>query len=695
MALGIVLAAIAVGLGAVAVWALNIWNNTPALGTLKPIKEGSNSVILASDGSRLGYIQSDTIRHPVDSARIPNLLKFATVAIEDEHFYEHGGVDPAAIVRAAWADLKAGSAVQGGSTITQQLVRNLYIAHPQEDIERKIEEARLATEYEDKYTKDQILTKYLNTASYGTTNGRTAVGVQAAAETYFNRGVNNLDLPQAAMIAGLPQAPSQYNPFVNPKAALQRRNEVLVAMEHQGYISQADYDQASRADLGLDPGHKYDTIHEPYFFDYVQQELIDKYGVNTVRNGGLKVYTSINPQLQVEAQHAVDSCAVCYTGGGPAAALASVDVTNGHILAMASSQPYSPTSQFNFAADAHRQPGSSFKPYVLAAALKQGMNPDSTYYSGASPMTLTLPDGTTWTVNNAEKAGAGTLSVRQATVESVNVVFAQLDLDVGPENVRKAAYEAGITTHLDAFPAEGIGGLRIGVTPLEQADAYATFADGGVHHSATAISKVVFPNGDTDNPGEESASRAFSDGVAYEITDVLKGVITSGTGAGYTDIGCPAAGKTGTTEGESDAWFVGYTPKISTAVWVGHPESRATTGFGGPTAGPIWQSYMSAAHGSYCGDFPQPQNPFQPSSSWSGSHSVSSPGSTSSSGSAGSVAPTTPTPSPSTGTGGSTTGNGNGNYPPQLYAPGAGQGPSPTPGNGQGNGGGTGGNGSP
>jgi penicillin-binding protein 1A len=692
MALGIVLAAIAVGVGAVAVWALNIWNNTPALGTLKPIKEGSNSVILAADGSRLGYIQSDTIRHPVDSARIPNLLKFATVAIEDEHFYEHGGVDPAAIVRAAWADLKAGSAVQGGSTITQQLVRNLYIAHPQEDIERKIEEARLATEYEDKYTKDQILTKYLNTASYGTTNGRTAVGVQAAAETYFNRGVNNLDLPQAAMIAGLPQAPSQYNPFVNPKAALQRRNEVLVAMEHQGYISQADYDQASRADLGLDPGHKYDTIHEPYFFDYVQQELIDKYGVNTVRNGGLKVYTSINPQLQVEAQHAVDSCAVCYTGGGPAAALASVDVTNGHILAMASSQPYSPTSQFNFAADAHRQPGSSFKPYVLAAALKEGMDPDSTYYSGASPMTLTLPDGTTWTVNNAEKAGAGTLSVRQATVESVNVVFAQLDLDVGPENVRKAAYAAGITTHLDAFPAEGIGGLRIGVTPLEQADAYATFADGGVHHSATAISKVVFPNGDTDNPGEESASRAFSDGVAYEITDVLKGVITSGTGAGYTDIGCPAAGKTGTTEGESDAWFVGYTPRISTAVWVGHPESRATTGFGGPTAGPIWQSYMSAAHGSYCGDFAQPQNPFQPSSSWSGSHSVSSPGSTSSSGSGGSVAPTTPTPSPSTGTGGSTTGNGNGNYSPQLYAPGAGQGPSPTPGNGQGNGGGTGGN---
>ena len=603
LALGVVLAAIVVAIGGAAVWALNIWNSAPALGTLKPVEESSTSVVFAADGSRLGYIQSDTIRHPVESGRIPNLLKFATVAIEDEHFYEHGGVDPTAVVRAAWEDLKAGSAVQGGSTITQQLVRNLYIAHPQDNIERKIEEARLATEYEDRYTKDEILTKYLNTASYGTTDGRTAVGVQAAAETYFDKGVTKLDLPEAAMIAGLPQAPSQYNPFLNPKAALQRRNEVLLAMVQQGYISQADYERTSRQDLGLDRGHKYEMIREPYFFDYVQQQLIEKYGVNTVRNGGLKVFTTIDPRLQVAAQHAVDACSVCYSGGGPAAALASVDATNGHILAMASSQPYSPTSQFNFAANAHRQPGSSFKPYVLAAALKEGMDPDTTYYSGASPKTLTLDDGTTWTVNNAGDGEGGTMNVRQATIDSVNVIFAQLDLDVGPENVRKTAYEAGITTHLDGFPAEGIGGLRFGVTPLEQADAYATFADGGVHHTATAISKVVFPDGDTDEPGEESSSRAFPDGVAYEVTDILKGVITEGTGAGYTDIGCPAAGKTGTTEGESDAWFVGYTPRLSTAVWVGHPESRASTGYGGPTAGPIWRSYMDAAKGSYCGDF--------------------------------------------------------------------------------------------
>ena len=298
------------------------------------------------------------------------------------------------------------------------------------------------------------------------------------------------------------------------------------------------------------------------------------------------------------------------------------------------------------------------------------MNPDTTYYSGKSPMTLTLDDGTTWTVNNAGDGEGGTMNVRQATIDSVNVIFAQLDLDVGSENVKQMAEKLGITSPLDGIPAEGIGGLRIGVTPLEQADAYASFADGGVHHPATAIGRVVFPNGKTDIPDAGTATRAISDGIAYEVTDILKGVITEGTGAGYTDFGCPAAGKTGTTEGESDAWFVGYTPRLSTAVWVGHPLSRDLTGYGGPTAGPIWRSYMEQAHGSYCGDFPQPSTPFQPSSSWSGAHTVSSPsngyGTTGSSGGGGTVVP------PSSGSGST-------KYPSQYYAPGAGAAPSPAP----------------
>jgi penicillin-binding protein 1A len=666
IAFGALLGVVVLAGAAVGAWVYSIAEGVN-IDHLKPIRQGETSSVYAADGSLLGYIQSDTIRQAVDSPEIPKLLKEATVAIEDQNFYEHGGVDPEAIVRAFFEDVKAGAAVQGGSTITQQLVRNLYIANPQDDIKRKIREAVMADQFESKHSKSWILTKYLNTASYGTTDGRTAVGVQAAAETYFSKSVGQLTLPEAAMIAGLPQAPSEYNPLLNPTAALRRRNEVLQALQQQGYIRRPVYERALQQGLGLDRGYKYEQIKQPYFFDFVQQQLIDRYGVNTVRSGGLKVYTTINPQLQAYAQSAVDSCSVCASDSSLAAALTSVDATNGHILAMASTQDYSASSQFNLAANAHRQPGSSFKPYVLAAAMSQGMDPDTTYYSGSSPMDLSTTEWGPWEVHNAGDGEGGTMDVRDATIHSVNVIYAQLDLDAGPDNVAEMAQKLGITSPLDGIPAEGIGGLRIGVTPLEQADAYATFADGGVHHDATAIGKVVFPNGKTDVPEEGEGTRVISDGIAYEVSDILKGVITEGTGAGYTDFGCPAAGKTGTTENESDAWFVGYTPRISTAVWVGHPLSRDYTGYGGPTAGPIWQSYMSAAHGSYCGDFPQPETPFEPSSSWSGAHSVSQPSSSSSGGtssSSGSYVPPTST---------------NGNYPSQYYAPGAGAAPSPSP----------------
>jgi penicillin-binding protein 1A len=679
--LGILVAAIAIPVVGVGAWVLSVRADTPPLDQLKPVEEGSNSVVYAADGSRLGFIQSDTIRRPVPASRIPQVLEHATVAIEDEHFYEHGGIDYGAIIRAGWEDLKAGQAVQGGSTITQQLVRNLYIANPEETLERKVREATWAEEYEEKYSKRQILTKYLNTASYGTIDGRTAVGVQAAAETYFSKPVSKLDLPEAALIAGLPQAPSEYNPLLNPKGAVQRRNQVLQAMFGQGYIDQGTYESALQAGLGLDRGHKYETIREPYFFDYVTQELVDKYGVNTVRNGGLEVHTTIVPELQSAAHQAIAD----HSYGGPSRALVSIDPTNGHIVAMASSSTYQ-SSNFNLAAQGHRQAGSSFKPFVLTAAVRQGMNPDTTFYSGKAPVTLTLDDGiTTWTVNNAEGSG-GTMSVRDATVNSVNAVFAQLDLDVGPEEVRKTAHDMGITSRLDGVPAEGIGGLRIGVTPLEMANAYATLANGGIRNTATAISRVEFPNGDADVPEEADRARAFSDGIAYEVTDVLKGVITSGT-ATAASIGCGGqAGKTGTTDDYTDAWFVGYTPRFSTAVWVGYPDARASMGsgaFGGTYAAPIWHDYMLAAQGSDCPDFPRPESPVE-FSTWSGSHSVSR-SSASSSGSGTSPGASSVPSRPGD------QGTGSGQYPPSLYAPGAGQGPEPTPGDGDGGGGGPGG----
>src|SRR5829696_5731458 len=607
--LGVVFSALAVAGGAAGTWAVDVYNSAPPLSSLQPVQKGRSSAIYGADGSLIGFIRSSNIRQPVRTDQLPQDLKDATVAIEDRGFFDHGAIDPEAIVRAAVKNIEAGEAVEGASTITQQLVRNLYIRHPEQTIKRKLIEAHLAVEEEEEHSKTWILTAYLNTAPYGTVEGQTAVGAEAAAQTYFAKPAEDLTLTEAALIAGLPQAPSEYNPFLDPRAAKERRNEVLDAMEEEGYITSSELREAQASGLGLNPGHKYRVIRDPFLFDLVQQELIDKYGINTVRNGGLKAYTTIDPELQERAQEAVESCGVCYPEGGPAAGLASVNPANGEIVALASTEGYATESQFNYAWQAHRQPGSSFKTFVLAAAIKQGIDPDTTYYDGSSPMTLELPGGgAPWEVNNAEPGG-GVMALDEATVHSVNVIFAQLDLDVGPENVTRMAHEMGIEADLESVPAEGIGGLAYGVTPLEMADAYATLANGGIHHPPTAISRVEFPDGEVDEVDEDAGERVLTEGQAYEVTRILEGVITEGTGAGYTYMGCSAAaGKTGTSEELSDAWFVGYTPLYSTAVWVGHPQSRAPTGYGGPTAGPIWASFMSAAANGNCPEFDVPES---------------------------------------------------------------------------------------
>jgi len=605
--LGVLAIAVAIAGGIAASWAIDVYESAPPLSSLKPVQKGRSSAIYAADGSLIGFIQSENIRQPVRESAMPQILRDATIAIEDKNFFEHGALDYTGIARAIWKDILAGGKpVQGASTITQQLVRNLYIQNPEETLKRKLKEAHLAEEEEETHSKDAILTAYLNTAPYGTVEGETAVGVEAAAQTYYGKPAKDLGLNESALIAGLPQAPSEYNPFLDPHAAKQRRNEVLAALHEQGYIDGAEYRETLKEGLQLSPGHKYRVIRDPFLFDLVQQELIDKYGINTVRNGGLKAYTTIDPELQERAQEAVDSCGVCYSEGGPAAALASVDPSNGEIVALASTEGSASESQFNYAWQAHRQPGSSFKTYVLTTAIKQGIDPYSTYYDGTSPKTLEIPGGGTWTVNNAEPGG-GTMSLAAATTDSVNVIFAQLDLDVGPESVTETAHEMGIEANLESVPAEAIGGLAEGVTPLEQADGYATLANGGIHHDPTAISRVEFPNGKVDETSTDEGERVLSEGQAYDVTKILETVITEGTGAGYTYMGCNAeAGKTGTSEDLSDAWFVGYTPLYSTAVWVGHPQSREATGFGGPTAGPIWRSFMEAATAGDCPEFSEP-----------------------------------------------------------------------------------------
>ena len=598
----ILTATVGVSAAAAAVWVIDVADDEPALGHRTPARLGAPSEILAADGSRLGYVSSDTIREPIAGRRIPSELGDATVAIEDRNFYDHGALDYGAIARAAVADLQAGKVVEGGSTITQQLVKNLYLTNPGETLARKVREAKLAIELEQRHSKRWILDHYLNSVAYGTTGGVTEVGVQAASRTYFSRPVTALDLRRSALLAGLPQAPTDYDPVVHPHRARERRDEVLDQMYSQGYINAHQRHRAKAAGLGLDPGERYTTVHDPYFFDYVQQQLIRRYGVRTVRDGGLVVHTTLDPRLQALAQAAVDDGAARLEG--PSAALVATDVATGHVLAMASSTDYA-SDQFNIAAEGHRQPGSAFKPFVLATALKQGVNPYKTFYDGSSPVTL-YPyghEGEPWTVNNAEP-GEGRMSVVQATTDSVNAVYAQLDLDVGPENVAATAHSLGITSPLDGFPSEGIGGLRVGVSPLEMSDAYATFADGGVHHPSSAIAEVDFP-GHVDRLGAPTPTRALAPALAAEETQVLKTVIASGTGTA-ADIGCPAAGKTGTTDEQTDAWFVGYTPRISTAVWTGYPAARESMGpsaFGGSYAAPIWHQFMDSARGAYCGDF--------------------------------------------------------------------------------------------
>src|SRR6201999_255555 len=269
--------------GVAAAWAIKVYNEAPALDSLKPVQKGRSSAIYTAEGHLIGYIQSDTVREPITEAEIPQVLRNATISIEDKDFWQHGALDYAGIARAAIKDIGAGGKpVQGASTITQQLVRNLYIRHPEDTIQRKIKEAHLAEELFEQHSRKWILNKYLNTAPYGTNGGQTALGVEAAAQTYFNEPAKELKLTQAAMIAGLPQAPSEYNPFLDPKAALKRRNEVLLTMWQQGYITRERFLTARTSGLGLHAGHRYSQINDPFLFRLVEQELIKRYGINTV-----------------------------------------------------------------------------------------------------------------------------------------------------------------------------------------------------------------------------------------------------------------------------------------------------------------------------------------------------------------------------------------------------------------------------
>jgi penicillin-binding protein 1A len=670
LAFGGILALLAIAAIAVTSWVLDVAADAPSLSTCEPIDRGGNTALYAADGSKLGIVASPEVRSLVSIDRIPKSVQLATVAIEDQRFYEHDGLDYEGILRAAVKDLEAGEAVEGGSTITQQLVRNLCIPDPKRTLERKIVEAQLAVEYAERHTRREILGSYLNIAAYGTVEGATAVGVGAAAKIFFSKPVWQLKLPEAALLAGLPQAPSEYNPLLDPAAAKARRNQVLRQMEKLGYVSKDRARAAMASGLRVNLDESYFEHREPYFFDYVENRLIEKYGAQKVRRGGLEVQTTIDPELQRVGLEAMRSTLPYSTD--PASALVSIDPRNGQIRAMVSSSHYE-QSQFNLAAQGHRQPGSTFKTFVLTTAIKQGIDPYSTYYT-SKPLDLYLPQWGHWTVHTADEGYLGNVNLQQATVASDNTVFAQLDLDVGPQAVAQTAKTMGITSPLDGIPAEGIGGLRIGVSPLEMASAYGTLAAEGVHHRPVAVTKVVFPNGHVDRPEAPRPRRVVSAPVAWEVTRLLHDNITEGTGTGaYT--GCAGqAGKTGTTDEYTDAWFAGYQPNLATVVWVGYPESNEISMssvhgmivFGGTFPADIWHSLYEGA-GVPCEEFTEPDGRV----SWApyyGRYARSGPSDDSGLGTGGGSDESPPPGSAAVG-----------GYDPNAYAPGAGQEPYPAP----------------
>ena len=581
------IAGLAVAAGAI--YALS--RDLPSLDELQKSPLAVNSTIYDRTGKvLLAELHGGENRVIVPSTKIPDVMKQATVAVEDARFYEHHGIDYLGVVRAMMENLRAGTVVQGGSTITEQYVKNAYVGD-ERTYTRKIREAVLAWQLEDKWGKDRILTAYLNTVYYGAG----AYGVEAAARTYFHKHASGLTLKEAALLAALPKFPSAYSPTTDKKMATQQRNKVLRLMADQGYITQARADKQMASTLRVyDRPPNYNKSLADYFVDYVTKALVNKFGSAKVFDGGLKVTTSIDVKWQRQAIDIIKSTTGPLDFGfKPSAALVAIDPANGYIRTMVGGLDFK-KQKFNLASQAKRQPGSSMKPFVLSTAVEQGMNPDTTYYNSKSP--IVIPMGAfaaPWVVNGDGPGGPE--SVAAATTISDNVVFAQLSVDVGPENTVKTAHRMGIASPLDAVPSITLG--TSGVSPLEMADAYATLAANGVRHKPQAIVKVQARTGRTLWKPATRGKRAIPAGVASVVTQCLERVASAGTGSATGSyFPYPRAGKTGTTEDGADLWYCGYTPRLAAAVWMGDISKRsAMPAYGGTYPAPMWAKFFAAA----------------------------------------------------------------------------------------------------
>ena len=572
-------------------------------------RNAQTSKIYDSQGNLITNLYVEQNRVEVPLSQISKYVQDAVITVEDKRFYQHQGVDWKAIARAFFADVEEGKIVEGGSTLTQQCIKNTLIT-PKKTFKRKVREAVLAYQVEKKMSKKQILQGYLNTIYFG----QSSYGVETAAETFFGKNSADLNIAEAALLAGVIRSPNDYSPYMHPDAALKRRNWVIKQMLKSKKITKQQAEEALATPLQV-KAIEAKPILAPYFVDYVKQQILEdkKFGSTYSQRaaylfqGGLRIYTTIDPRLQSLAEQA--AWGILNQPGDPEVSLVAIEPQTGYIKAMVGGRDYQ-TQKFNLAVQGLRQPGSSFKPFVLATAIEQGIPVSKSYNS--NPGVLKVPGGH-WKVNNAEGHGAGMMSLRSATIHSVNAVFARLILDVKPENVVETAKKLGITSPLNPFPAIALGGLSKGVSALEMASAYSSFANQGFHTPPIAITKVTDAKGKVIEENQPKSESAISPVTAYMVTEILSDVIRFGTGRA-ANIGRPSAGKTGTTENFGDAWFAGYTPNLSTAVWVGYPDKRLPLRnvhgirvYGGTFPARIWRAFMSSAlSGTPAQDFTKP-----------------------------------------------------------------------------------------
>lgn len=576
-----------------------------------PDDQAVSSQVLWSDGTPLTTLHAQEDREPVSLAAMAPAVPKAVVAIEDERFFDHDGVDARGVVRALTRDIQQGNLAEGGSTITQQYVRAVMLG-PEKDLERKLREAVMAVQIERRYSKRTILERYLNTVYFG--NG--AYGVQAAARRYFGRDVRDLDLAQAALLAGMIRAPETYNPYTAPGRTRARRNAVLDRLEHLGRASPAEVARARAQPLVVASDPTKERYPAPFFVEQVRKFILshEAFGATTdqrrrlLLEGGLRIRTSLDHRLQDLAEQAT-SRVIAAPATDPAAALVALDPTTGQVKAYVGGPDYfgdAPWARLDLAGGGCRgdgkgcrQAGSTFKPFVLAAALDAGM-PLTRTYDAPGSLTIPIPGEEPWLVNNYDGNGRGRMDLKEATVQSVNTVYAQLVMELGAQSVVDVASRMGVRSPLLAVPSAALG--TNGVTPLDMAAAYGTLADDGMRAEPVFVTKVARRDGTVLYDATVRRSRVLPAATARTITGVLEEVVNRGTGVNAR-IGRPVAGKTGTGEEWQDAWFVGYTPELVAAVWVGFPDAQRTmrppatriTVTGGSWPAQIWQLFAGAA----------------------------------------------------------------------------------------------------